>query len=177
MMLATLYFSNQARKAFRKARVEMGSVNADLQESIAGAREAQAFNREDETIAQFERSNEANRDANVRAAAFTSALSPVLEALGFIALAIVVLVGGLAVLHNEPLLGGSAITLGVVFAFVAYVQRFTQPIQQIALLWTNIQSAVAGGERIFGLMDEPVEITDKPGAQDHAADQRRGEVR
>ncbi len=164
MAVATLYFSNQARKAFRQARLEMGTVNADLQESIAGAREAQAFNREDESIADFERSNAANREANIRAAAFTSALSPVLEALGFVALAIVVLAGGIAVLRDEPLLGGSAISLGTVFAFVAFSQRFSQPIQQIAVLWTNVQSAVAGGERIFGLMDEDVEITDRPDA-------------
>ncbi len=166
MVVATLYFSSQARRAFRKARVELGTVNADLQESIAGAREAQAFNREEATIAQFERSNAANRAANVRAAVFTSALSPVLEALGYVALGVVVLVGGIAVLRSEPLPGGTAITLGVVFAFVGYVQRFSQPIQQIALLWTNVQSAVAGGERIFDLLDEPVEITDKPGAVD-----------
>ena len=165
MAVATLYFSNQARKAFRQARLEMGTVNADLQESIAGAREAQAFNREDESIADFERSNAANREANIRAAAFTSALSPVLEALGFVALAIVVLAGGIAVLRDEPLLGGSAISLGTVFAFVAFSQRFSQPIQQIAVLWTNVQSAIAGGERIFGLMDEDVEIVDRPDAR------------
>jgi ATP-binding cassette subfamily B protein len=53
-----------------------------------------------------------------------------------------------------------------VFVFVGYVQRFSQPIQQIATLWTNVQSAIAGGERIFGLLDEPVEIHDRPGAQD-----------
>ena len=67
----------EARRAFRRARAEMGSVNADLQESIAGVREAQAFNREDENIEQFERTNAANRDANVRAAAFTSATTTI----------------------------------------------------------------------------------------------------
>ncbi|MEI6181359.1 MAG: ABC transporter ATP-binding protein, partial [Chloroflexales bacterium] len=82
MAFATVYFSNQARRAFRKSRQEMGSVNAGLQESIAGVREVQAFNREDESIEQFRRTNAANRDANVRAASFTSALNPVLEALG-----------------------------------------------------------------------------------------------
>jgi ATP-binding cassette, subfamily B, multidrug efflux pump len=165
MAVATVYFSSQARRAFRRARLEMGTVNADLQESIAGAREAQAFNREEATIAQFERSNEANRAANIRAAVFTSALNPVLEALSYVALGVVVLVGGIAVLRSQPLPGGSIITLGTVFAFVAYVQRFSQPIQQIATLWTNVQSAIAGGERIFGLLDESVDITDKPGAQ------------
>lgn len=164
MFIATVYFSGQARKAFRRSRREMGSVNANLQESIAGVREVQAFNREEESIEEFRRTNAANRSANVRAASFTSALTPVLEALGYVALGIVVVAGGLSVLRSEPLLGGGIITLGTVFAFLQYVQRFNQPIQQIALLWTNIQSAIAGGERIFGLLDTPVEIVDKPNA-------------
>jgi ATP-binding cassette subfamily B multidrug efflux pump len=164
MLVATLYFSNQARRAFRRSRQEMGSVNADLQESIAGVREVQAFNREDENIENFRRTNAANRDANLRAAAFTSALNPVLEALGYVAIGIVVVVGGISVLRNEPLLGTSVISLGVVFTFMQYVQRFNQPVSQIALLWTNIQNAIAGGERIFGLLDTPIEIQDKPGA-------------
>ena len=164
MVIATVYFSGQARKAFRRSRQEMGSVNADLQESIAGVREVQAFNREDENIDNFRRTNAANRDANIRAATFTSALNPVLEALGYVALGIVVVVGGLSVLRNEPLLGTSIISLGTVFAFLGYVQNFNQPIQQIAVLWANIQSAIAGGERIFGLLEIEPEIVDKPNA-------------
>ncbi|NTU80058.1 MAG: ABC transporter ATP-binding protein [Chloroflexales bacterium] len=166
MAFATLYFSSQARRAFRKSRQEMGSVNAGLQESIAGVREVQAFNREDESIEQFRRANAANRDANIRAASFTSALNPVLEALGYVAIAIVVVVGALSALRGEPLLGTAVISLGTVFAFIQYVQRFNQPIQQIAVLWTNIQSAVAGGERIFGLLDVEPEIVDAPEAQE-----------
>ena len=165
MALATFYFSNQARKAFRASRRQMGSVNAGLQESIAGVREVQAFNREEESIEQFRRTNAANRDANVRAASFTSALNPVLEALGYVAIAVVVVVGALSALRGQPLLGGAVISLGTIFAFVQYVQRFNQPIQQIAVLWTNIQSAIAGGERIFGLLDETPELLDCPNAQ------------
>jgi ATP-binding cassette subfamily B multidrug efflux pump len=165
MLIATSYFSGEARKAFRKSRQEMGSVNADLQESIAGVREVQAFNREEESIEAFRRTNAANRDANVRAASFTSALNPVLEALGYVALGIVVVVGGISALRNEPLLGTTVISLGTVFAFLQYVQRFNQPVTQIAVLWTNIQSAIAGGERIFSLLDEQVDIQDKPNAK------------
>jgi ATP-binding cassette subfamily B protein len=168
MAFATFYFSGQARKAFRRSRQEMGSVNAGLQESIAGAREVQAFNREDESIAQFMRTNAANRDANVRAASFTSALNPVLEALGYVAIAIVVVVGGLAVLRDQPLFGTTTISLGLIFTFLQYVQRFNQPIQQIAVMWTNVQSAVAGGERIFTLLDEAADIVDKPNAVEMA---------
>lgn len=176
MLVATLYFSSQARKAFRVSRQEIGNVNADLQESLSGAREVQAFNREDENIEQFSESNAANRDANIRAAAFTSALNPALEALGFVAIGIVVVAGGYSVLGNVPLLGvGSVLSLGVVITFLAYVQQINRPISQIAVLWTNIQSAIAGGERIFGLLDVEVDIQNKADAK--ALPNIQGEVK
>jgi ATP-binding cassette subfamily B multidrug efflux pump len=165
MAVATLWFSGQARRAFRRTRQEMGSVNAELQESIAAVREVQAFNRADENIENFRLVNAANRDANVSAVAFTSALAPSLEALGYLALAIVALVGGFALLNGSVLLG-TAISLGLVITFLTYVQRFNQPIQQIAVLWTNLQSAVAGGERIFSLLDVEPAIQDLPQAQE-----------
>jgi len=94
MAVATLWFSGQARKAFRRTRAEMGSVNAELQESISAVREVQAFNRAEENIETFRQTNAANRDANIRAVVFTSALAPTLEALGYLALVIVACVGG-----------------------------------------------------------------------------------
>ena len=165
MFLATLYFSTQARKAFRKARKEIGSVNAELQESISSVREVQAFNRADENIEQFKLVNAANRDANVRAVAFTSALAPTLEAMSYLALAIVVGVGGWFLLQGQTLMG-TVVSLGLVVTFLAYVQRFNQPIQQISVLWTNIQNAIAGAERIFNILDEEPSVQSKPGAQE-----------
>jgi ATP-binding cassette subfamily B protein len=164
MVIATLWFSNQARKAFRRTRHEMGSINAELQESIAAVREVQAFNRADENIEQFRVTNAANRDANVRAVVFTSALAPTLEALSYVALAIVAGVGGLVLLRGQGLFG-TAVSLGLVITFLGYVQRFNQPIQQISVLWTNIQNAIAGGERIFALLDERPAVVDRPGAR------------
>jgi len=165
MIVITLWFSTQARKAFRQTRLEMGSVNAELQESISAVREVQAFSREQENIDNFMETNAANRDANVRAVSYTSALAPTLQALGYLALAIVAGVGGILLLRGQPLFG-TVLSLGLVITFLNYVQRFNQPIQQIAILWTNIQSAVAGGERIFGLMDiEPTIIDDQNAEQ------------
>ncbi len=164
MVIATLWFSSQARKAFRRTRTEIGNVNAELQESFSAIREVQAFNRADQNIEHFKIINAANRDANVRAVAFTSALAPTLQALGYVALGIVTIVGGLALLGDGTLFG-TAVSLGVLITFLGYVQRFNQPIQQISVLWTNIQSAIAGGERIFGLLDEPPAIVDAPNAQ------------
>jgi ATP-binding cassette subfamily B protein len=159
MAVTTLWFSNQARKAFRRTRLEIGNVNAELQESISAVREVQAFNRASENIEQFRIVNAANRDANVHAVAYTSALAPSLEALGYVALMIVTAAGGFALLGEQALFG-TTISIGLVITFIGYVQRFNQPIQQIAVLWTNIQSAIAGGERIFGLLDEPIEVDD-----------------
>jgi ATP-binding cassette subfamily B multidrug efflux pump len=165
MFLATLYFSNQARKAFRISRKEIGNVNAELQESIAAVREVQAFNRADENIEQFKEVNAANRDANVRAVAYTSALAPTLEALSYVALAIVTGVGGWYLLKGQSLFG-TTVTLGLVVTFLGYVQRFNQPIQQIAVLWTNIQNAIAGAERIFNILDEKPAVYNKPNAKE-----------
>jgi ATP-binding cassette subfamily B protein len=163
MIIITVWFSNQARRAFRQTRLEMGSVNAELQETISSVREVQAFTREQENIDNFMVTNAANRDANIRAVSFTSALAPTLQALGYLSLAIVAGVGGLLLLRGQPLFG-TVLSLGLVITFLNYVQRFNQPIQQISVLWTNIQSAVAGGERIFDLLDLEPAIVDAPEA-------------
>jgi ATP-binding cassette, subfamily B, multidrug efflux pump len=164
MLIATNYLSNEARKAFRQSRLEMGSVNAGLQENIAGVREVQAFSREDENIENFRRTNAANRDANNRAMAFTSALAPLLEVFSYISLAIVVGVGGIWALRGTPVFG-TVFTLGLVIAFMGYVQRLNQPIQQISVLWTNLQSAIAGAERIFEFLDEAPDVYDRHDAK------------
>ena len=163
MFIATRWFSAKARDAFRVAREEIGDVNADLQESFSAVREVQAFSREEENIDQFRASNAANRDANIRAQLFTSGLAPTLEALSYLSLAIVGVAGGLAILSQNSLLG-SGISLGLIITFIGYTQQFNRPVQQISVLWTNIQNAIAGGERIFGLLDEEPQLEDKPDA-------------
>ena len=163
MGLATLWFSNRARKAFRVTRQSIGEVNAELEEGISGVREVQAFSREETNIEQFRQSNAINRDANIKAVAYTSALAPTLEALGFLGIAIVVGVGGVLLLRGQSL-AGSAISLGLIVTFLGYAQRFNMPISQISVMWTNIQSAIAGVERIFELMDEIPEVQEKVNA-------------
>ncbi|MCX7852958.1 MAG: ABC transporter ATP-binding protein/permease, partial [Caldilineales bacterium] len=164
MAVATVWFSGRARQAFRRTRIEIGNVNANLQESIAGVREVQAFGREEANIESFRERNAANRDANIRAVAYTSALAPTLEALGYLAVAIVVGVGGLFLLRGQSL-GGQMVSLGLIVTFLGYAQRFNQPIQQVAVLWTNVQSAIAGAERIFSFLDEAPDIVEKPNAR------------
>ncbi len=163
MFIATTWFSGQARKAYRSVRLAVGDVNASLQENLAAVREVQAFGREQENIQNFNETNAATRDANIRAVAYTSALAPTLEALGYVSIAIVAGFGGWVLLYHPDLLG-ETVSLGLIITFIAYVQRFNQPISQISVLWTNIQSAIAGGERIFGLLDTEPDLQDSPNA-------------
>ncbi len=173
MYLVTNWLSGLARREFRKARREIGNINADLQENISGVREMQAFVREGASSESFREVNAANRDANISAVSYTSALSPTLEAFGFLGLTVATLAGGLLLL-NGGTLGGQAVTLGLVITYINLVQRLNQPIGQIAVMWTNVQSAIAGSERIFELLDEEPEIQDPP--QPVAMDRLKGRV-
>src|SRR5215207_3689897 len=164
MFIATAWLSGQARKAFRQVRRRVGDVNASLQENLSAVREAQAFSRENQNIETFSESNAASRDASIRAVAYTSALQPTLEALGFVAVALVAGVGGWMLLTGQTPFG-SSLSLGVIVAFIAFTQRFNQPISQISAMWANVQSGIAGGERIFGFLDIEPDLQDAPDAR------------
>ena len=163
MYLITRWLSVRARREFRKTRREIGNINADLQESITGVREMQAFVREGASSESFKTVNAANRDANISAVSYTSALAPTLEALGYLGLATVT-VGGGWILLNQGALWGQALTLGLIVTYINLLQRLNQPIAQIAVMWTNVQSAIAGAERIFELLDEEPDIAEAPDA-------------
>jgi ATP-binding cassette subfamily B multidrug efflux pump len=158
MILTTSAFSKRARVAFRKTRETIGNVSSELQENISGVREVQAFARERENVAEFRQINRQNRDANVQAQTLTSAFSPALDVMSTAALALVLGYGGWSVVSG-------AVSVGLVVSFMVYVQRFYRPIQMISGLWTQMQSALAGAERIFELLDTRPEIVDAPDAE------------
>jgi ATP-binding cassette subfamily B multidrug efflux pump len=157
MLVATNLFARRARVAFRKTRETIGNVSAELQENISGVREVQAFSRERENVAEFRQVNRQNRDANVQAQTLTSAFSPALDVMSTVAMAIVLGYGGFLTLRG-------ATTVGVIVAFMTYVDRFYRPIQALSSLWTEVQSALAGAERIFELLDTKPQVVDAPGA-------------
>jgi ATP-binding cassette subfamily B protein/subfamily B ATP-binding cassette protein MsbA len=158
MIGLTRFFSRIARKRYRTAREAIGEVSSNLQEDISGIREAQAFARTDRNIERFSEANAANRDANVSAVAVTSAFAPVAELLSAVATAIVLGFGGWLVLQGTA-------TVGTVAGFVIWVGNFFRPIQQLSAVYTQAQAALAGAERVFDLLDEPVDLTDLPGAE------------
>ncbi len=156
MLLVTSTFARRARKAFRTTRETVGDVTAELQEEITGVREAQAFNRTEENIARFRKRNAANRNANVQAVAITSAFSPTIDVLSTLATALVIGFGGYLVFHGS-------LTVGVLAAFLIYVQQFFRPIQLASQVYTQLQAALAGSERIYAILDEEPEAADPPG--------------
>jgi ATP-binding cassette subfamily B multidrug efflux pump len=153
MILTTSQFSQIARRAFRKTRTTIGDVSADLQEELSGVKVTQAFNRSDLNIKQFAARNAANRDANVSANAVTSAFAPAMDLLSTIDTAVVAGYGGYLAVEG-------IVSVGLVVAFLQYVQNFFRPIQTVAQIWTLAQSAFAAAERVFELIDTPVEVKD-----------------
>ena len=157
MLATTSFFAARARAAYRKTRETVGDVTADLQQEIVGVREAQAFNRTAENIQRFRARNAANRDANVAAVGITSAFSPSIDVLSTLATALVIGYGSQLVLDGK-------LSVGLLAAFLIYVQQFFRPVQLAASVWTQLQSALAGSERIYAILDEAREPADAPHA-------------
>jgi ATP-binding cassette, subfamily B, multidrug efflux pump len=157
LFLVTNVFSRWARRAFRKTRETLGDVSAGLEEELGGVKVAQAFNRTGENVRRFAERNAANRDANVNATAVTSAFTPAMDVLSMVDMALVAAVGGALAISGT-------ISVGVVVAFLQYVQNFFRPIQTVAQMWTSAQSALAAAERVFDLLDRVPDIQDAPDA-------------
>ena len=155
MLLTTSLFARRARRAFRQTRQTVGDVTAGLQEEIVGVREAQAFNRVEANIARFRERNAANRTANVQAVAVTSAFAPAIDVLSTLAIALVIGYGGYLVYAGS-------LTVGLLAAFLIYVQQFFRPVQLASQVYTQAQAALAGAERIYEILDEDPEPADGP---------------
>jgi ATP-binding cassette, subfamily B, multidrug efflux pump len=157
MLGVTRLFGVIARRAFRTRQEAIGDVSATLAEELGGIKVAQAFNRTDRNRGEFTQRNAANRDANVNAAVVSSAFSPVLALISTIATALVAGLGGY-------LAAQQLITIGVVVAFLSYARQFFNAVSQLSSLYSDTQAALAGGERVFALLDTPVEVADVEGA-------------
>ena len=158
MVWITVLFARRSGVAFRRTRTVLGIVSSELEEELTGVRVAQAFNRTEANIQHFAEHNAANRDVNVQAVIVTSAFTPSIDMLSTLATVIVAVFGGWLVVNHK-------IAIGIVVAFFIYVQQFFRPIQIISNIYTQMQSAFAGAERIFDLIDTPLQQQDSPEAQ------------
>src|SRR5437660_32629 len=150
--IATKIFRDKVRDSYRRIRVAIARINAYLQEHVSGMVVLQLFNREQRAFAKFSEVNATHMDAFKDAIMAHAVYYPVVEILSSIAIACVIWFGG-----NDVIRGAS--TIGILAAFIQYAQRFFRPIQDFSEKYNILQSAMASSERIFKLLDTPVEIT------------------
>src|SRR5207249_2004180 len=150
--IATKMFRDKVRDSYRRIRVAIARINAYLQEHVSGMMVLQLFNREQRAFDKFSDVNEVHMEAFKDAIMAHAVYYPVVEILSATAIACVIWFGGSNVIHNVT-------TIGILAAFIQYAQRFFRPIQDFSEKYNILQSAMASSERIFKLLDTPVEIT------------------
>ena len=156
---ATIYFRKRLRDAYRLTRKTISSVTSNLAESISGAKVTKSFAREKENIERFDEVNRADYESNVEAGKAMATFFPSIRFISAMGVFLILLVGGFR-------LGGvgDPITLGTVVLFIQFSDRFFRPILMIANFYTSVQSAFAGAERVFSVIDTESSILDKSDA-------------
>ena len=148
-----------ARRAFLRARETSSATNGALAENVHGIRAVQEVGREDVNFALFDETATDNLNANLTGSKYSNVMIPIVDTLTGSAMAIVVIIGGDLVLDD-------ALDIGVMIAFVFYVQRFFDPIRSLTIQYSMMQRAMAAGQRIFEVLDVPIDVEDKPDAVD-----------
>ncbi len=152
IIYATKIFRDKVRDSYRRIRVAIARINAYLQEHVSGMVVLQLFNREKRAYDEFSKVNESHMDAFKDAIMAHAVYYPVVEILSATAIACVIWYGGNDVIRHTT-------SIGVLAAFIQYAQRFFRPIQDFSEKYNILQSAMASSERVFKLLDAPVEIT------------------
>jgi ATP-binding cassette subfamily B protein len=167
MVYITTLVTRRSRVAFREVQRNLGNMNAVMEENIAGIRVVKAFARTEDTITQFKVANKANRESGVQADIISAALGPMFTTMSTITIAVTALLGGWLALQGLA-------TVGVIATFVVYIMNFFRPMRGIAMLYNSLQSALAGAERIFEVLDSAPTVADQPRA--HSLENTQGEV-
>ena len=157
LIIVLWIWQERAKKAFIRVRQAIAIVNSNLQENISGVRVIQSLNRENENQRRFDSVNTDNLDANVDAAKLTAIVNPAVEISVAVAMAVVIILGGIRVMNGLT-------TVGVIVSFALYVQRFFDPVRELVMQYAQLQRAMAGGQRAFEVLDTQPEIEDKPDA-------------
>ena len=160
MTLASAFFRTRSARAYAAVRERLGLVTATLAEDIAGMRMVQAFTREEQATENFRSVARGYRDSNMQTVTLNGIYFPFVSLLATLCLAIVLGYGGHRYFeHPTPA------ALGTLLAFLILVNNFFDPIQQLSQLYSTFLSATAALDKIIGVLDEPPEVLDHPGAQ------------
>lgn len=138
------------RAGFRAQQASFGALSGLIEETVTGQRVVKAFARESAVIAQFERENHRLRDTAVRAQTISGFMGPFNNVIGHVSFAVITFIGAWMALNGDA-------TIGAIAAFTAYSRQFGRPLNELANLYNAVQSAIAGAERVFAVIDEPAE--------------------
>ena len=163
MVLAARWFTIRSRDAYRRVRLAIAEVNAALAEGIVGMRVVQAFRREEVNARQFDDVNTGHLLASRQAVLISSTIMPALDVFSALGTALILWYGGRAIV-GEQAAGQSGLTIGVLTAFILYVERLFEPIRELSGRYDTLQAAMAAGERIFQLLDTQSQVRDSPKA-------------
>ncbi len=158
MFILTNFWRVRVRQVYRDTRQRLSLINGYLNESISGIRVIKSFNKEQENFGYFESLNHSYYDANIDATRLSALFFPGVDFIGTIATAIVIGMGGWLVLQGS-------MSAGTLIAFALYVQRFFDPVRELAQRYNTFQASMAASERIFDLLDTSPDLTDSPDAR------------
>ena len=161
MLLITRAIAKISRRFYREQQKNLGELNGYIEEMVSGQKVIKLFSREEANKADFAGINNRLRISGTKAEVIAGVMGPFMNMINNITYLIVAVAGGYLVINSVT----GAITVGVVFSFLLYMKNFARPISEIANLFNTIQSALAGAERVFQVMDEQPE-QDAPGAMD-----------
>ena len=168
LAIGSVIFRVVAASAYKMTRVKIANITAHLQETLSGVRVVRSFAQEGRHIDRMSALNEENRAVNMKTVYLNATYFPAVELLSAIGTAVILLYGGYRVIEGD-------IEIGIIIAFVGYLQQFFDPIQQISQLYTTYQQGMAALDKIFELLDTEPDMVDRPGALDPG--RIRGEIK
>lgn len=155
-LIATKILSGRVRKFSRRRQMLLGQLNGTVEEMVSGYRTVVAYNHQDITTAEFCETSDSLTKAGIKTDVFSGVMGPIMNCIGNIGFVIIAAFGGYFSIHG-------LISVGVISAFIVYAKQFSRPINEIAQIYGQLQTAIAGAERVFTVLDEANE--DKRGKE------------
>ncbi len=157
MALFTMFIAKYSRKGFRELQKQMGKFNGTIEENVSGQRVVKAFRRNESAIAAFREDNQAVYEISKRAHTYAFLLMPLTNQLGNLFIIVLAGLGGWLAIRG-------LVSVGLIATFISYSRLFLQPVRQLSNIYNSLQSALAGAERVFEIIETEPELTDETNA-------------
>jgi ATP-binding cassette subfamily B multidrug efflux pump len=158
IFLLTRTIAKRTKVLFKQQQIELGKLNGHIEETISGIQVVRAFNHEEKVIVEFDEVNEKLCEVGLKAQIWSGFLMPIMNVINNLGFTMVAAVGGGLAIRNM-------ITIGVIASFLSYSRQFSRPLNDLANIFNTLQSAIAGAERVFDILDEKNETEDIAGAK------------